>query len=313
MFDATRPLLALAPLAGYTDRPFRSVVKKFGVDLTVSEMISSNALVHNPPRTMKMLTKCPSETPFSVQLAGYSETIIQRAVELLNDIDGIDIIDLNCGCPAPKIVGNESGSALLKNPQQIAKLIETIKKTSKKAKTSVKIRIGFESINGVEIAKICENSGADFIAVHGRTRAQKFGGEVNYEEIANIKSALKIPVIANGDINSFEKAQEVLAITKADGIMIGRGAIGAPWIFHQLKHGSAFVDKKIMLEIILEHFDEMICFHGEHGLILFRKHLHTYSKGIAGASEFREIVNKETNIDRMRLIIKDFFGSKVDK
>ncbi len=298
----------LAPLAGYTDLPFRSVVKKFGVDLTVSEMISSNALAHAPQKSKKLAEKSERETPYSVQIAGYDENIIRRSVEILNELDGIDIIDLNCGCPAPKIVGNNSGSGLLKDLPNMARLIETIKKTSNKEYTSCKIRLGFDGKNGVEIAKLCESSGADFIAVHGRTRAMKFGGEVDYEAIADIKASVKIPVIANGDITSYEKAKEVAEFTKCDGIMIGRAAIGNPWIFYQIKHGTADVSKELKRDVVLEHFDEMIKFHGDYGVILFRKHLHTYSKGIEGASAFRVLVNKISDPRAIREYIAQFFG-----
>jgi len=297
----------LAPLAGYTDLPFRSVVKKFGVDLTVSEMISSNALAHAPEKGKKLALKSERETPYSVQLAGYDADIIKRAVDILNGMDGIDIIDLNCGCPAPKIVGNNSGSGLLKDLPQMARLIETIKKTSNKQYTSCKIRLGFEGKNGVEIAKLCEASGADFIAVHGRTRAMKFGGEVDYEAIGEIKAAVNIPVIANGDITSFEKAKEVISITKCDGIMIGRAAVGNPWIFYQIKHNTTELPLGLKREVVLEHFDEMIKFHGDYGLILFRKHLHTYSKGIEGAAAFRVLVNKIADVRLMRQYIEEFF------
>ena len=298
----------LAPLAGYTDLPFRSVVKKFGVDLTVSEMISSNALAYASKKTKKLAEKSERETPYSVQIAGYKEDVVKRAVEVLNDMEGIDIIDLNCGCPAPKVVGNNSGSGLLKDLPQMSRIIETIKKTSNKEYTSCKIRLGFEGKHGVEIAKICEDSGADFIAVHGRTRAMKFGGEVDYEAIAEIKAAVNIPVIANGDITSFEKAKEVAELTKCDGIMIGRAAIGNPWIFYQIKHGTAEVPSELKREVILEHFDEMVNFHGERGVIMFRKHLHTYSKGIEGAASFRVLVNKIADPRLMREHIGDFFS-----
>ncbi|MCI4400368.1 MAG: tRNA-dihydrouridine synthase [Campylobacteraceae bacterium] len=298
----------LAPLAGYTDLPFRSVVKKFGVDLTVSEMISSNALAYASKKTKKLAEKSERETPYSVQIAGYKEDVVKRAVEVLNDMEGIDIIDLNCGCPAPKVVGNNSGSGLLKDLPQMSRLIETIKKTSNKEYTSCKIRLGFEGKHGVEIAKICEDSGADFIAVHGRTRAMKFGGEVDYDAIAEIKAAVNIPVIANGDITSFEKAKYVSELTKCDGIMIGRAAIGNPWIFYQIKHGRAEVPSELKREIILEHFDEMVNFHGERGVIMFRKHLHTYSKGIEGAASFRVLVNKIADPRLMREHIREFFS-----
>lgn len=298
----------LAPLAGYTDLPFRSVVKKFGVDLTVSEMISSNALAYASKKTLKLAEKSDREYPYSVQIAGYHEDIVKRAVEVLNGVDGIDIIDLNCGCPAPKVVGNNSGSGLLKNLPQMAKLIEAIKKTSNKQYTSCKIRLGFDAKIGVEVAKICEDNGVDFIAVHGRTRAMKFGGEVDYEAIGEIKSALKIPVIANGDITSFEKAKEVMEITKCDGLMIGRAAVGAPWIFHQIKTGESEVSKELKKEVILEHFDQMVAFHGDRGVIMFRKHLHTYSKGIDGAASFRVLVNKIEDKRVIRELIEQFFS-----
>ncbi len=298
----------LAPLAGYTDLPFRSVVKKFGVDLTVSEMISSNALAYASKKTLKLAEKSDREYPYSVQIAGYHEDIVKRAVEVLNGVDGIDIIDLNCGCPAPKVVGNNSGSGLLKNLPQMAKLIEAIKKTSNKQYTSCKIRLGFDAKIGVEVAKICEDNGVDFIAVHGRTRAMKFGGEVDYEAIGEIKSALKIPVIANGDITSFEKAKEVMEITKCDGLMIGRAAVGAPWIFHQIKTGESEVSKELKKEVILEHFDQMVAFHGDRGVIMFRKHLHTYSKGIEGAASFRVLVNKIEDKRVIRELIEQFFS-----
>ena len=298
----------LAPLAGYTDLPFRSVVKKFGVDLTVSEMISSNALAYASKKTLKLAEKSDREYPYSVQIAGYHEDIVKRAVEVLNGVEGIDIIDLNCGCPAPKVVGNNSGSGLLKNLPQMAKLIEAIKKTSNKQYTSCKIRLGFDAKIGVEVAKICEDNGVDFIAVHGRTRAMKFGGEVDYEAIGEIKSALKIPVIANGDITSFEKAKEVMEITKCDGLMIGRAAVGAPWIFHQIKTGESEVSKELKKEVILEHFDPMVAFHGDRGVIMFRKHLHTYSKGIEGAASFRVLVNKIEDKRVIRELIEQFFS-----
>jgi tRNA-dihydrouridine synthase B len=294
MIDFSKTLLVLAPLAGYTDMPFRSVVKRFGADLTVSEMISSNALAYNPKKMMKFAAKSPYETPYSVQLSGYSEDVVAKAVHVLNDLKGIDCIDLNCGCPAPQVVGNNSGSALLKDLPQMGKIISCIKKESNKQYTSAKIRLGFDRKHGVEIAQACEDSGANFIAVHGRTRGQKFSGEVDFEEIARIKEAVSIPVIANGDITSYERAMEVLAITKADGLMIGRGAVGTPWIFRQIKEGKSEVTMDMKREVVLAHFEAMVDFYGERGVVMFRKHLHTYSKGIAGAAEFRVFVNANT-------------------
>jgi len=304
-----KPIYILAPLAGFTDLPFRSVVKKFGADLTVSEMLSSNALAHGSTKTMHMLEKSSNEDPYSVQISASDIDIAKRAVEVLNEQDGIDIIDLNCGCPVPKVVGHGSGSSLLLNLPLMGDIIKTIKDTSNKSLTTVKIRLGFEEKNHVNIAKLVEDSGADFIAVHGRTRAGKFKAPVDYDAIREIKEAINIPVIANGDIDSFEKAQWVLGHTGADGIMIGRGAVGAPWIFHQLKTGTKDIDKNIKHDIIMEHFDKMIEFYGSHGVAMFRKHTHTYSKGYRGASALRNRVNSINDIQEYRTVLDDFFLS----
>jgi tRNA-dihydrouridine synthase B len=301
-----KPIYVLAPLAGYTDLPFRSVVKKFGADLTVSEMLSSNALVHGSSKTLGMIQKSPNEDPYSVQIAGAEVDVIRRAVEILNEQQGIDVIDLNCGCPVPKIVSHGSGSSLLLNLPLMGEIIKTIKETSNKNLTSVKIRLGFEKKNHVDIAKIVEDSGADFIAVHGRTRAGKFNAPVDYDAIREIKEAIRIPVIANGDIDSYEKAEWVLEHTGADGVMIGRGAVGAPWIFHQLKHGTKDVDESIKRAIIMEHFDKVIEFHGAHGVAMFRKHMHTYSKGYRGASVLRDKINHVSNPQECRELIEKF-------
>lgn len=302
-----KPLYVLAPLAGFTDLPFRSVVKKFGADLTVSEMLSSNALAHGSQKTLHMLQKSPLEDPYSVQIAGADVDIVRRAVEILNEQDGIDILDLNCGCPVPKVVGHGSGSSLLKNLPLMGEIIKTIKETSNKNMTSVKVRLGFEDKNHIAIAKTVEDNGADFIAVHGRTRAGKFKAPVDYDAIAEIKQVVSIPVIANGDIDSYEKAKWVLEHTGADGVMIGRGAVGAPWIFHQLKTGSEHIELSIKHEIIMEHFDKMVEFYGTHGVPMFRKHVHTYSKGYRGASALRNEVNHISDVDEFRKVIDDFF------
>ncbi len=306
-FDKT--LYVLAPLAGYTDLPFRSVVKKFGADLTVSEMVSSNALIHNSEKSIKMLEKNSIEDPYSVQIAGSDVDVVRGAVEFINTQEGVDVIDLNCGCPVPKVTGGGSGSSLLRDLDQMGRIIETIKKTTNKEFTSVKIRLGFSENNHLEIAKIVQDAGADFIAVHGRTRAGKFKSEVDYDAIAEVKAALSIPVIANGDITDYEKAKWVLNHTKADGLMIGRGAIGQPWIFHQLKTGEKDVSIALKQEIVLEHFDKMIEFYGPHGVPMFRKHIHTYCKGLKGASNLRNQVNSINDVDEFRKVLDDFYNN----
>ena len=301
------PLYILAPLAGFTDLPFRSVVKKFGADLTVSEMLSSNALAYGSKKTLHMLEKSPLEDPYSVQISASSAELARLAVEVLNEQDGVDIIDLNCGCPVPKVVGHGSGSSLLKDLPLMGEIIKTIKDTSNKSMTSVKVRLGFEKKNHVDIAKLVEDSGADFLAVHGRTRVGKFKAPVDYDAIKEMKEAVNIPVIANGDIDSFAKAKWVLEHTGADGVMIGRGAVGAPWIFHQLRSGEEHIDFALKHEIIMEHFDKMIEFYGAHGVPMFRKHTHTYSKGYKGASVLRNQVNSIDDIQEYRAVIDDFF------
>jgi len=301
--------MVLAPLAGYTDLPFRAVVKKFGADLTISEMISSNALVYNSKKTYKMIEKSPSEDPYFVQIAGNKAELVRDAVEILNDIEGIDGIDLNCGCPAPKVFNHGSGSNLLGDLKKLEEILSTVKKYNKKIYTSAKVRIGVNEKIPVDIAKAVEACGVDFISVHGRTRAGKYKAPVDYDAIKAIKEAVSIPVIANGDIKDYAKAKEVLAHTKADGVMIGRGAIGKPWVFYQLKHGVEDISEDIKKAIILEHYDEVLKFHGIHGAVMFRKLLHSYSKGYAGAAEFRDIINTVKDADIMRDIIESFFSS----
>lgn len=307
--DFSKTLYALAPLAGFTDLPFRSVVKKFGVDLTVSEMISSNALIHNSKKTHRMLEKAPIENPYSIQIAGSDLDVIKRAVEIINAREDVTCIDLNCGCPAPKVVNNLQGSSLLTDLPQMAKVIETIKQYSNKEYTSVKFRLGFNEKNHVEIAKLCEDAGADYIAVHGRTRAGRYKAPVDYDALAEIKQSVNIPMFANGDIDTPAKAKWVREYTGADGIMIGRAAVGKPWIFKQIKEGMDEPTPELIKEVVLEHFDQMIQHYDKYGAIIFRKNLHSYSKaGYPGASAFRNDVNRIENPREMREVIEAFFS-----
>ena len=309
--DFSKPLYALAPLAGFTDLPFRSVVKKFGVDLTVSEMISSNALIHNSKKTYRMLEKAPIENPYSIQIAGSDLEVIKSAVEIINQRDDVTCIDLNCGCPAPKVVNNLQGSSLLTDLDQMAKVIETIKKYSNKEYTSVKFRLGFNDKNHVEIAKLCEGAGADYIAVHGRTRAGRYKAAVDYDALAEIKQNVNIPMFANGDIDTPEKAKWVREYTGAEGVMIGRAAVGKPWIFRQIKEGMDEPTPELIKEVVLEHFDQMIAHYDKYGAIVFRKNLHSYSKaGYQGASAFRNEVNRIEDPKEMRDAIEAFFSQE---
>jgi len=313
--DFSKPLYALAPLAGFTDLPFRSVVKKFGVDLTISEMISSNALIHNSKKTHRMLERAPIENPYTIQIAGSDLEVIRRAVEIINEREDVTGIDLNCGCPAPKVVNNLQGSSLLTDLPQMAKVIETIKKYSNKEYTSVKFRLGFNEKNHVEIAKLCEEAGADYIAVHGRTRAGRYKAAVDYDALAEIKQHVEIPMFANGDIESPKKAKWVQEYTGAEGVMIGRAAVGKPWIFKQIKEGMEEPTPELIKEVVLEHFDQMIAHYDRYGAIIFRKNLHSYSKaGYSGASLFRNEVNSIEDPKQMRDVIESFFSQNfIDK
>ncbi len=301
-------IVMLAPLAGYTDLPFRSVAKEFGADVTISEMISANALKYHSARTFKMIEKAPAESPYIVQIAGSDIDVIKEAVLILNDIEGIDGIDLNCGCPVPKIVSQNSGSSLLTDLPQMSRIIETIKKYSNKEYTSVKSRLGFNEKIAAEIALSVESAGADFITFHGRTRAGKYKAPIDYTPIKEAKEAVSIPVIANGDITSLKIAEHVRSYTNCDGIMIGRGAVGNPWIFYQLKYQLKSVQKEKIREIVLRHYDLMFEFYGDKGVSIFRKHLHTYSKGFPAASEFRDKINRIDDYRQLRELISHFFS-----
>ncbi len=307
MIDFSAKPLFLAPLAGFSDLPLRSVVKRFGCDVTVSEMISANALVfESGAKTLEMIKKSPGETPFIVQIAGSDANVIARAVEILNRFEGIDGIDLNCGCPVPKVVRQNAGSALLKDASNLARIVETIKKTSNKKSLSVKMRLGFNEKIPEILALAAQNAGADYIAVHGRTRAGGYSAQVDYEAIARAKVAVKIPVVANGDIDA-QNADRILAITGCDALMIGRASIGKPWIFHEIKDGKS-VSGELKREIILAHFDAMIEHYGERGAAIFRKHLHRYSKGLDGAAAFRDEINHAIETSAMRRKTAEFFA-----
>ncbi|MCR2056733.1 tRNA-dihydrouridine synthase [Campylobacter helveticus] len=297
--------LFLAPMAGFTDPPFRSVVKQFGADVTISEMISSNALVYESTKSLKMLEKTPFEKPYIVQIAGGDEEILKKAVLILNELDFIDGIDFNCGCPVNKVVKQCAGSALLENLELFKKLVGIIKTYNKKSLTSVKFRLGFNEKYPEKMAQICEELEVDFISIHGRTRKQLYSGKADYHSIAKAKQSVKIPVIANGDINA-QNAEEVFKITACEGLMIGRASVGNPWIFYEIKEGKS-VDEALKKRIILTHFEEMLKHYKAMGVSIFRKHLHEYSKGHKDASAFRDMINRIDDEALMRTKIEEFF------
>ncbi len=302
-------LLMLAPLAGYTDLPFRSVVKSFGVDITVSEMISSHALVYNNARTLKMIEKSPEEQPYSVQISGSKEEVIKKAVEILNAQGGIDVIDLNCGCPAPKVANHGNGSGLLKDLHLLVKIANLIKDRAATPYTSLKVRLGFDKKIPNEIAQALKDVRSDFVVVHGRTRADGYKKErIDYDAIAHIKQHISMPLIANGEIDSVDKAQKVFSHTGANGVMIGRAAITSPWIFWQIKNHTHDIPPIVKKELILKHFKKMVEFYGERGAIMFRKNLHAYAKGHEGASVFRNVINNVSDVPSIMRHIEEFFA-----
>ena len=307
LFKTSDKLFFLAPLAGYTDLPFRSVVKKFGCDLTFSEMINVNAIAYNNEKTKKMMVKSSIETPYSIQIAANNVENAIKAVEIINKIDEIDGIDINLGCPVNKARRSGFGGVLLKDENKglLKEIVKAIVKTSKKP-VSAKMRLGFDEIVAVDRAKLLEELGIKFLTVHGRTVKQMYKGKANYEEIKKVVEAVDIPVIANGDITDYKKAKDVLEFTGAKGVAIGRGAIGRPWIFLEMKQKGE-INPEQKKEVILEHFNQMINWYGDYGVILFRKHLHQYSKGIPKASEFRTKINEETNPEVVRNLIEEYF------
>ncbi len=302
-------LLFLAPLAGYTDLPFRSVVKRFGVDVTVSEMISSHALVYAFEKNAKMLEKSPDENPFSVQIAGSKVEIVQRAVELLNAIEGIDILDFNCGCPAPKVANHGNGSGLLKDLNHLVKLLRVVRTHTNKPYTSVKVRLGFERKIPEEIAHALNDAPVDFVVVHARTRADRYKKErIDYESVRLMRQILNKPLVVNGEIDSVQKAKQVRAYTGAQGVMIGRASLVKPWIFWQIKHDTQELPPVLKKDLVLEHFDKMVDFYGARGVVMFRKNLHAYAKGHVGASAFKECVNCMGDPLVARAQVEEFFS-----
>ena len=303
LFAKNTPLF-LAPMAGLSDFAFRKLVKKFDCDVTISEMISSNALVYESEKSFKMLEHDALEVPFIAQIAGSNKDIIKKAVEIINSQDNVYGIDFNCGCPVNKVIKQNAGSALLKDLDHLKSLIEIIKNTNKTKSTSIKIRIGFDECEIEKIINALNEFELDFISIHGRTRKGMYSAKVDYNAIKIAKSLAKTKVIANGDI-SYENYEQVLDITKADGLMIGRNAIGNPWIFSQIKSKNNKIDKA---KIVLYHFDLMCDLYKEFACSIFRKHLHEYSKSMPNATNFRNEVNRINDEITMKKVIVDFFN-----
>lgn len=288
----------LAPMAGVTDLPFRLICKELGCGLLYTEMINAKALCYDDKNTKKMLNILDEEHPVAVQIFGSEPEFMGKAAQILNDYPN-EILDINMGCPAPKVVKNGDGSALMRNPKLAGQVLDQVVKNSKKPVT-LKIRKGWDdnSVNALEIAKIAEDCGICAITIHGRTREQYYSGQADWDIIGEVKSQISIPVIGNGDITSVEDAIRIKDHTGCDAIMIGRGAQGNPWIFkridHYMKTGQLLdpPSKDEKIDIAIKHMDLAIKEHGEYVAVReMRKHIGWYLKGMKHSARFRDQIN----------------------
>ncbi|MGP1618757.1 tRNA dihydrouridine synthase DusB [Peptostreptococcus stomatis] len=288
----------LAPMAGVTDLPFRLICKELGCGLLYTEMINAKALCYDDKNTKKMLNILDEEHPVAVQIFGSEPEFMGKAAQILNDYPN-EILDINMGCPAPKVVKNGDGSALMRNPKLAGQVLDQVVKNSKKPVT-LKIRKGWDdnSVNALEIAKIAEDCGICAITIHGRTREQYYSGQADWDIIGEVKSQISIPVIGNGDVTSVEDAIRIKDHTVCDAIMIGRGAQGNPWIFkridHYMKTGQLLdpPSKDEKIDIAIKHMDLAIKEHGEYVAVReMRKHIGWYLKGMKHSARFRDQIN----------------------
>ena len=298
--------IILAPMAGVTDKAFRLITKPFGPALMYTEMVSGKGLLYKNKRTEVLLEVLNFEKPTAAQIFGHEPEVMSEIAERSLEF-GADMIDINMGCPAPKIVNNGDGSALMKNPELAGKIISAVRK-SVNCPMSVKFRMGWDddSINAVEFAKTAENNGADAITIHGRTRAQFYSGKANLEIIKKVKEAVKIPVIGNGDVHDGKSAKYMLDYTGCDGIMIGRAAQGNPWLFssvlHYLKTGDELAPPTLeeRSDIAEKHLRLLVKFKGEYrGVLEGRKHMAWYFKGLCGGAKLRNLINQCDTLEQM--------------
>ncbi len=306
--------LILAPMAGVTDRPFRQLCRRLGAGLAVSEMVSSNSLLWGSEKTKRRANHAGESEPRSVQIMGADPQTMAEAARYNAD-QGAQIIDINMGCPAKKVCNVAAGSALLQNEGLVGRILDAVV-GAVDVPVTLKIRTGWdrEHRNAPTIAKIAESAGIQALAIHGRTRADAYTGDAEYDTIAAVKQAVSIPVIANGDITTPEKAKAVLEQTGVDAIMIGRAAQGRPWIFQQVLHyfatGEHLPDPSLEeIQILLsEHLDNLYAFYGEYaGVRVARKHISWYSKGQPHGAAFRQVVNRVEDAETQRRMVNEFF------